>query len=159
MVCILQPVRPEQASDVVQEVVLEEKRNAQHKLHVDGVLAEDVVEAGAFHAELAGQPCHGTALPLQLILDAAAYLQVVDCQLQPFVPVELHDAWLRHQAAHIRIGLRNGEAFGNAGAKSLLVPHFILSFIFRLYIHFQCVFDSMQYDSGTFFGVQNSPLP
>ena len=67
-------------------------------------------------------------------------------------------AGLRGNPARIRIGLRNGEAFGSAGTKSMQVPRFLLSYILRLYIHFQCVLIVCS-TIHTFPDVQNPPLP
>ena len=52
-------------------------------------MAESVVEAGTLHAKLLGKPGNAATLAFQFIIDALAYAQVVDGQIQALVFVKL----------------------------------------------------------------------
>lgn len=71
--------------------MVKEKGYVQQKLHIDGVLAKDIIQAGAFHAKLCGQPRHRAALDSQLFTDTTAYAEFLYRQLQPIVPAERHN--------------------------------------------------------------------
>lgn len=128
---------------ILQEVVVEIERDAQQEFRINGVLAEGVVEAGAFHAELAGQPRHGAALPLQLILNAAAYLQAVDSQPQPFAPIKLHQAGIRNRTKI----LTDAERTRSAGIKPLRIPKLLFRLANFPFIHFVSVFSRLTFHS------------
>ena len=64
--------------DVLHEVVVKEYGDEHQQLEVDGLLLEGVVEAGAVHAELFGEPCHRLLLLGQFGLYALAYFKFVE---------------------------------------------------------------------------------
>ena len=72
---------------ILHKVVAKISRNLHQHFYVYGVLPEGVVEAGAFHADLLGEPCNGSALVDQFVVDAATDAHVVDGQFEPFASV------------------------------------------------------------------------